>query len=102
MSDTFWQRLLRGTRRLHQRPDWEQFAGGGWTERIMVTAVTDRFHAKQGRSTGRLILEHGAKRLAVYLKRHHRLSWWRGLLATVSGEGPIEAVRRAIRAAVGA
>ena len=48
----------------------------------MDVPVTDRFHAKQGRSTGRL---HSARTampaLAVYLKRHYRLPWWRGLLA---------------------
>jgi heptose I phosphotransferase len=49
----------------------------------MEVAVTDRFHAKQGRSTGRWILHGDGKQLAVYLKRHYRLSWWRGLLAAL-------------------
>jgi heptose I phosphotransferase len=49
----------------------------------MSMAVTDRFHAKQGRSTGRLILRRDSRQLSVYLKRHYRLSRWRGLLATV-------------------
>jgi heptose I phosphotransferase len=49
----------------------------------MGAAVTDNFHAKQGRSTGRLVLEGGGARVAVYLKRHHRLPWWRGLLAVL-------------------
>ncbi len=49
----------------------------------MALTVTDRHHAKQGRSTGRLILHAGGQRLAVYLKRHYRLGWWRGLLATL-------------------
>jgi heptose I phosphotransferase len=49
----------------------------------MAVAVTDRFHAKQGRSTGRWILEADGRRLAVYLKRHYRLPWWRGLLAAL-------------------
>ncbi len=83
MSDTLWQRLVRGVRRLRQRPDWGELLGPGWADRIMDVAVTDRFHAKQGRSTGRWILHAGEKRLAVYLKRHYRLPWWRGLLATV-------------------
>jgi heptose I phosphotransferase len=47
----------------------------------MHLAVTDRFHAKQGRSTGRWIMQADGRRLAVYLKRHYRLPWWRGLLA---------------------
>jgi len=44
-------------------------------------------------------------RLEVYARQTTPLLAYyrqRGLLATVSGEGPIEAVRRAIRAAVGA
>lgn len=81
-SETFWQRLSRGVRRLHQRADWSLFAGADWPEQIMERAVTDRFHAKQGRSVGRLILESGDRRLSVYLKRHYRLAWWRGVLAT--------------------
>ena len=78
---SFWQRLWRGGRRLFARPDWDRLQGPGWDERVMDAAVTDRFHAKQGRSTGRLVLEAGGERLSVYLKRHHRLPRWRGLLA---------------------
>jgi heptose I phosphotransferase len=83
MRETLWQRLVRGVRRLRQRPDWAVFAGPDWADRIMTTAVTDRFHAKQGRSTGRWILHAQENRLAVYLKRHYRLPWWRGLLAAL-------------------
>src|SRR5262249_23009632 len=81
--DTLWQRLWRGVWRAQGRPDWEQQLGNGWLEQIMQVEVTDRFHAKQGRSSGRLILQEKGARLAVYLKRHYRLSWWRGLLATL-------------------
>jgi heptose I phosphotransferase len=83
MSDTLWQRLVCGVRRLRHRPDWAELLGPDWADRIMDVTVTDRFHAKQGRSTGRWILHSGEKRLAVYLKRHYQLPWWRGLLATV-------------------
>ncbi len=76
-------RLTRGIRCLYARPDWHLFLGPDWPEHIMDAQVTDRFHAKQGRSTGRWILEQEGRRLAVYLKRHHKLSWWRGLLATL-------------------
>jgi heptose I phosphotransferase len=82
-GETVWQRLARGVRRLYQRPDWAGFVGPDWAERIMALAVTDRYHAKQGRSTGRLILHAGGRRLTVYLKRHHRLPRWRGLLAAL-------------------
>lgn len=82
-SESLWQRLSQGVRRLRQRPDWPRYVGADWPERIMATAVTDDFHAKQGRSTGRLILEAGGQQLAVYLKRHYRLPRWRGLLASI-------------------
>jgi heptose I phosphotransferase len=83
MRETFWRRLFRGVRRFHHRADWDQFVGAGWTERIMTAEVTDRFHAKQGRSTGRWILHGPEGQLAVYLKRHYQLPWWRGLLAAL-------------------
>lgn len=81
MTGSFWQRLLHGERRLRQAPDWQPLVGAGWAERIMDVAVTDRFHEKQGRSTGRWIVQRGQDRLAVYLKRHYRLPWWQRLLA---------------------
>ncbi len=86
-GESFWRRLLWGVRRWRQRPDWPRFAGADWTERIMDVALTDRFHAKQGRSTGRWVLrslaEDRPQRLAVYLKRHYEAPWWRGWLATL-------------------
>ena len=73
----FWTRLVRGWRRLRQRPDWATFAGPDWADRIMDVSVTDRFHAKQGRSTGRWVLhapDGSGRRLAVYLKRHYEIA----------------------------
>jgi heptose I phosphotransferase len=81
--DTIWHRLFRGVHRLKERADWGSFAGANWSEQIMQVAITDRFHAKQGRSTGRWILENPRGRLAVYLKRHYRLPRWRGLAAAL-------------------
>jgi heptose I phosphotransferase len=49
----------------------------------MGLAIEDRFHAKQGRSIARWVLEHDNRHLTVYLKRHYRLPRWRGLLATL-------------------
>jgi heptose I phosphotransferase len=83
MSETLWQRLIHGARRIRQRADWPDVVGPDWPDRIMTVPVTDRFHAKQGRSTGRWIVDKGGKRLAVYLKRHYRLSWWQGWLAII-------------------
>src|SRR5947209_2562466 len=83
MSDTLWGRLVHGVRRLRPSAEWEHFAGPGWADQIMRRAATDRHHAKQGRSIGRLVLEAEGRRLTVYLKRHYRLPWWQGLLALV-------------------
>jgi heptose I phosphotransferase len=81
-AGSLWRRLLHGVRRVWQRADWPGLAGADWAGTIMQTGVTDDFHAKQGRSTGRLLLEKNGQTLGVYLKRHYRLPWWRGLLAT--------------------
>jgi heptose I phosphotransferase len=78
-----WRRLVRGEHRLHQQHDWEHFAGADWADRVMSVLVTDHFHAKQGRSIARWTLAAGGDRLVVYLKRHHRLPRWRGLLAAL-------------------
>ncbi len=86
-SSAWWQRLVAPMRRLRARADWTQFAGADWAEAILQMPVTDDFHAKQGRSTGRLVLENAGRELAVYLKRHYRLPWWRGLLATLWPRG---------------
>lgn len=83
MQDTLWQRLFHGVRRIRQHPKWTTFATADWADQIMDVPVTDRFHAKQGRSIGRWVLRGDDRRLVVYLKRHYRLPWWRGLLATV-------------------
>jgi heptose I phosphotransferase len=83
MSGTFWLRLVKGVRRLRQRPDWAQFADPDWPEQIMRVPVTDDFHAKQGRTTGRWVLHNAGNTLVVYLKRHYRLPCWRGILATL-------------------
>lgn len=82
----FWQRLVRGYRRIRACPEWDQFVGPNWSESIMNVPVTDRFHAKQGRSTGRWVLHNvidEGRSLKVYLKRHYELPWWQGWLATL-------------------
>jgi heptose I phosphotransferase len=83
MSDTFWQRLVRGVRRVWERPDWAEFVGADWPARILQQEATDDFHAKQGRSTGRWQIMHEGRTLSVYLKRHYRLPWWQRVLAVL-------------------
>ncbi len=67
---------------LHQSADWPAFAGPEWSRTILSVPVTDRFHAKQGRSIGRWTLKSAAgEQLVVYLKRHYELPRRHGLLA---------------------
>jgi heptose I phosphotransferase len=81
---SFWRRLLRGFRILRSSPRWENFVGSDWPARIMSEEVTDRFHAKQGRSIGRWTLaDADGCKLVVYLKRHYRLPRWSGLLSAL-------------------
>jgi heptose I phosphotransferase len=87
MGETLWQRWSRGGRRLWQQPPWEELAGPDWPDRVMSLPVTDRFHAKQGRSIGRWVLGGAGQRLVVYLKRHYRLPWRHGLLALLRPSG---------------
>ena len=66
-SPSLWRRFA-GFRKLRQAADWEAFASADWADRIMDEEVTDRFHAKQGRSIGRWTLRDQAGRtLVVYL-----------------------------------
>jgi heptose I phosphotransferase len=80
---SLWQRLVRGTRHVWQRADWSGFAGSDWEDRAMSMEATDDLHAKQGRSTCRVLLQAGERQRGIYLKRHYHLSWWRGWLATL-------------------
>jgi heptose I phosphotransferase len=89
-AGSLWSRLVAGVRRVRQRPEWPRFAGSDWADRIMDAPVTDRFQAKQGRTTGRLVLGAdgpGPRRLAVYLKRHYAAPWRDRLLAALGAGG---------------
>jgi hypothetical protein len=87
VAGTLWQRLVHGVQRLRQQPHWSHFAGPDWPQHIMEAAVTDRFHAKQGRTIARWTLRKETGHLVVYLKRHYRLPWLHGLLALLWPEG---------------
>jgi heptose I phosphotransferase len=82
MTLALWNRLARGMWRLRQRGDWPN-GPSDWPERLMDLDLTDRYHAKQGRSIGRCALATRNGSVVVYLKRHHRLPRWHGILATL-------------------
>jgi len=74
---SLWDRLVKGT-------SWTWFSDRHRAsfpaelcenERVMSLETRDRFHAKQGRSTARVVLHSGEGPLAVYLKRHYELPW---------------------------
>jgi heptose I phosphotransferase len=79
----FFYRLKYGMRRFWAQPEWTQFAGADWTERIMHLCLTDRLHEKQGRSIVRWRLNAGCEQLTVYLKRHYWLPRPLGWLAVL-------------------
>ena len=77
-------RWTRGFRRVRQAPDWAEFAGPDWLDRIMSVEVTDRRFRKQGRSIARWTLQApDGRRLVVFLKRHFVLPRKHGLLAVL-------------------
>lgn len=86
-AGTLWQRLWRGA--------WRAWSGGTWArltdphdhEYVMTVPVTDRHHAKQGRSTGRVIWRDEQGTVRFYLKRHFRLPVLHGVLATLWPNG---------------
>jgi heptose I phosphotransferase len=92
---SLWQRLTQGIVRQNSHPEWKGAVAAMDAKPVMAWQVTDQFHLKQGRSTGRLILpssdvsQHNAakRRLVIFLKRHWRFSWWRKVLATLLPSG---------------
>jgi hypothetical protein len=83
MKNTIWQRLFRGVQRVLQNQEWTSHVEPGWNDQIMDLVLTDRFHAKQGRSTARWTVPGKQGKRTLYLKRHYRLGPFRGLLATI-------------------
>jgi len=83
VAESLLERLWTGVWRVRQHPDWAEFAGPLWIDRIMEIPVTDRFHSKQGRSIGRWSLSAGGRTLIVYLKRHYQLPRGHGILAAL-------------------
>src|SRR5262245_29928133 len=81
---SLWSRWTRGFRKVRSTPDWPNFAGTDWLDRIMSVEVTDRLFQKQGRSIARWTLTApGGRQLVVFLKRHFVLPRKHGLLAVL-------------------
>lgn len=80
----WWRRWSQGEFRWRSTPHWNLAVSSSWPEWILNVPVHDRFHAKQGRSTGRWITPH-PPHLTVYLKRHYYLPWRQRLGALFFG-----------------
>jgi Lipopolysaccharide kinase (Kdo/WaaP) family len=79
-----WSRWQHGFRRVRESPDWAEFAGPDWLDRIMSIELTDRLFKKQGRSIARWTLSsNDGRTFVVFLKRHFVLPRRHGILAVL-------------------
>ncbi|HQR05401.1 MAG TPA: lipopolysaccharide kinase InaA family protein [Gemmatales bacterium] len=81
----WYQRFTQGQWQTQTTPAWSSVVGDDFVKTIMDWNITDDFHAKQGRSTGRLVMNDGE--LLVYLKRHWQLPLMNRVLACFYPKG---------------
>ncbi len=88
---SLWDRLVRGVRWSWTDPRYQSALPPDLDASVMALDSRDRLHAKQGRSTARVVFHPPAQTssgpLAVYLKRHFRLPWPARLAALVNPAG---------------
>ena len=84
----FWERLVRGSRWSWVDARYRDALPPDFDADVMGIVSRDRLHAKQGRSTARVVF-HSAegRRVSVYLKRHFQLPWKARLAATIDPAG---------------
>jgi heptose I phosphotransferase len=82
-----WRRLRHGQRWSYIDPRYRDRLPTDFAESAFTLDSTDRFHAKQGRSTSRVRLDRGQGVVSGYLKRHERLPWPGRLAALLGREG---------------
>jgi heptose I phosphotransferase len=82
------KRLVRGSRWIWRADETHAALPQDLDDRVMQIVSTDRFHAKQGRSTARISLHTPAGHpISGYLKRHVRLPWLARLAALLFPSG---------------
>jgi heptose I phosphotransferase len=86
-TGTFYRRLVRGSRWTWIDERFRAALPADLEQRVMTLESRDRYHAKQGRSTARVVFHAGSKPLSVYLKRHFRLPWQSRLAALIDPAG---------------
>jgi heptose I phosphotransferase len=84
---SLWQRWFRGVNWTWINEQYRARLPDDLGANIMTLESQDRFHAKQGRSTARVVLVRADRPLAVYLKRHFRLPWLTRLAALLNPQG---------------
>ena len=84
---SFWERLVRGTAGPGSTSGYRDALPADLDATVMDLESRDRFHAKQGRSTARVVFHAAAGPLPVYLKRHYRLPWRARLAALIDPAG---------------
>ena len=83
----FWRRLTRGSSWSWFNPRFQGSLPPGIEGSVMEIESRDRLHAKQGRSTARVVFHGPEGEVSVYLKRHYRLPWADRLKALVNPSG---------------
>ena len=84
---SLWQRWSRGVSWTWINDRYRARLPDDLGANVMTLESRDRFHAKQGRSTARVVLVRSDRPLTVYLKRHFRLPWPARLAALVDPGG---------------
>jgi heptose I phosphotransferase len=84
---TFWQRLVRGTGWTWLDERYRAALPRDLDRTVMTLESRDRHHAKQGRSTARVVFQGPSGPVPVYLKRHDRLPWPARLAALIDPRG---------------
>ncbi|MDR3632616.1 MAG: lipopolysaccharide kinase InaA family protein [Isosphaeraceae bacterium] len=82
-----WKRLVRGTRWVWSAQRYRDALPADLDATVMALDARDRLHAKQGRSTARVVFHSPAGPLPVYLKRHYRLPWRDRVAAVLQPNG---------------
>jgi heptose I phosphotransferase len=80
-------RLVRGSRWTWIDERFRPSLPANLAAQAMTLVSRDRYHAKQGRSTARVIFHGPSGPLSVYLKRHYRLPWRSRLAALIDPAG---------------
>ncbi|APW63141.1 lipopolysaccharide kinase InaA family protein [Paludisphaera borealis] len=90
---SLWERLVRGVRWSWIDERYRSALPADFDAMVMTLESRDRLHAKQGRSTARVVFhppdqnQSGGRPLSVYLKRHFQMPWLARFSALVHPNG---------------